>query len=154
MRCAGRGVGGAKPTLFGSEPSLHGIPDGILGHKKTPVRERVRGFYCPDDQVIIWDFIGRFPDHLRLLRAQKKRPQGALLTKMSTLPEKYPNWVNIATNQVLSSARIEAEMIAPPHRRSPMQIGTGFPLATVFLALPKAYEGKLSGEALCFRPEA
>ena len=38
----------------------------------------------------------------------------------------------------LSSARMEAEMIIPPHRRSPMQIGTGLPLAVVFLALPKA----------------
>nr|GFC50228.1 hypothetical protein [Tanacetum cinerariifolium] len=32
-------------------------------------------------------------------------------------------------NQVLSSARIDAEMIAPPHRRSPTQIATGLPLA-------------------------
>jgi hypothetical protein len=29
-------------------------------------------------------------------------------------------------------------MIIPPHRRSPMQIGAGLPLAVVFLALPKA----------------
>jgi hypothetical protein len=29
-------------------------------------------------------------------------------------------------------------MIIPPHRRAPMQIGTGLPLAVVFLALPKA----------------
>ena len=26
-----------------------------------------------------------------------------------------------------------------------MQIGTGFPLAVVFLALPKAYDGRFSG---------
>lgn len=38
----------------------------------------------------------------------------------------------------LSCASIEAEIIAPPQRRSPMQIGTGLPLAVVFLALPKA----------------
>lgn len=41
-------------------------------------------------------------------------------------------------SQTLSSANIEAEIIIPPHLRSPMQIGTGLPLAVVFFALPKA----------------
>lgn len=45
-------------------------------------------------------------------------------------------------------------MVIPPHRRSPMQIGTGLPLAVVFLALPKAYDGAFSGEELCFSPVA
>ena len=52
------------------------------------------------------------------------------------------------SDYALSSARTEAEMIIPPHLRSPMQIGTGLPLAVVFLALPKAYDGAFSGDAL------
>ena len=35
-----------------------------------------------------------------------------------------------------------------------MQIGTGLPLAVVFLTLPKAYEGRFSGAALLERPVA
>jgi hypothetical protein len=74
----------------------------------------------------------------RFSAGTKKAPLGALLTKTSTLPEKYRQWVNLSMDHTLSSAKIEAEMIIPPHRRSPMQIGTGLPLAVVFLALPKA----------------
>ena len=45
-------------------------------------------------------------------------------------------------------------MMIPPHRRSPIQIGTGLPLAVVFLALPNAYDGAFSGDELYFKPVA
>ncbi len=60
---------------------------------------------------------------------------GILLSAIEALC--YQRHTHIAS-YALSSAYTDAEMIAPPQRRSPIQIGTGLPLAVVLFALPKA----------------